>query len=335
MQIEKKRLFNVSGDDSPENVSIVNGNATGILNLNNVKYAWCKDLYRTMTGNFWLPEKVSMQEDKITIAKLTPEEDQSTRDTLSFLIFLDSLQVNNLPNISSYITDPAINQLITIQQFQEVIHSQSYQYILEALYPSMERDEIYNRWRNNPVLLQRNKYIADQYDEFIQDTSVEGFQKVLIANYALEGIYFYNGFNYFDQLKSREKLVQSQTVINYIRNDEVTHCALFARIIKEQMDTRKHRDMIYESLEKAALNEIEWSHETYGDRILGISKKSSADHVKWLTNERCISINLDPIWEGVENPYAHLEQEKRENFFEAGAVTEYSKAEAVTGWDDL
>ena len=35
------------------------------------------------------------------------------------------------------------------------------------------------------------------------------------------------------------------------------------------------------------------------------------------------------------NPYAHLEGKKRENFFEAGAVTSYDRSESVAGWDDF
>lgn len=59
MLFEKKKLFNPTGNDDVQNRSIIGGNATGLFNLNNVKYSWAKSLYQVMIGNFWIPEKIS------------------------------------------------------------------------------------------------------------------------------------------------------------------------------------------------------------------------------------------------------------------------------------
>ena len=48
---------------------------------------------------------------------------------LSFLVFLDSIQTANLPNIGAYITANEVNLCLSIQAFQECVHSQSYSYI--------------------------------------------------------------------------------------------------------------------------------------------------------------------------------------------------------------
>src|SRR6187402_2789335 len=119
-----------------------------------------------MLNNFWIPEKISLVDDKVTIRELTKDEMEAFKNTLSFLIALDSMQVSNLPNIADYITAPEVGGLFTLQAFQELIHSQSYQYLLQELFPNMEREEIYNHWRNNPLLLKRNKFIAGQYQQF-------------------------------------------------------------------------------------------------------------------------------------------------------------------------
>lgn len=335
MELTKIKLFNVEGDDSLSAQKIVGGNPTGILNLNNVKYSWVKGFYRVMTGNFWVPERVSLVEDAVTVVKLTEAEDQAVQSTLSFLIFLDSLQVNNLPNIFDYITDSGVKTLGTIQAFQEAIHSQSYQYILEGLYENKTRDAIYNEWRNNPLLRKRNALIAEQMQDFADSPTEEGFKRVLIANLALEGIYFYCGFNLFDQLSSRKKLVQTQKIIDYIRTDEASHVALFTKIIHESMDTKAEEEWIKEFVYKAAEQEIEWSNAVYGDRILGISPKSTRQFVQHLANKRLRGIGLSPIYEESTNPYQHLELEGRSNFFESSQNTSYSRSEAVDGWDDF
>jgi ribonucleoside-diphosphate reductase beta chain len=76
------------------------------------------------------------------------------------LIFLDSIQTVNLPNFNEYITAPEINLIMSIQAYQEAIHSQSYATILESVVDSKVRDEIYYFWRDDEILLERNKFIG-------------------------------------------------------------------------------------------------------------------------------------------------------------------------------
>lgn len=326
-------LFNEFAVDGRENQRIIGGETTGISNLNDIKYDWVAPTYRTMVGNHWVPEKVDLSKDKVTVKNLTPEEDEAVQNTLSFLIFLDSFQTNNLPNIKEYITAPSVGNLIAIQLFQEVIHSQSYQVILDALYPFMTREAIYNKWRTNEHLKRRNKFIANIAEEFLADRSLKSFKKVLVANFILEGIYFYQGFNLFYQLASRQKLVQTAKMIKYIENDELTHLGLFANIIREEMDpTGEDRQMIVDMTMEAVEHETAWCHSNYGNNILGISDRSSTSYLQWLANNRVGRLHIDPIYPNAVNPYKHLDGSARENFFET-TVTEYSRAETVPGWD--
>lgn len=336
-QIIEKKIFNELGDDSATVRSIINGSATGIMNLNSVKYQWAPKLYKIMVNNFWIPEKISLVDDKVTIKELTKDEMDAFKNTLSFLIALDSMQVNNLPNIADYITAPEVSGLFTIQAFQELIHSQSYQYLLLELFPSTEREEIYNFWRDNPLLLKRNKFIAGQYQKFVEEKTIENFKTALAANFALESIYFYNGFQFFYQLAARNKVANVAKMIKYIENDEVTHVNMFTNIIREVFDLNNEADrqILLDNIVQAAEQEIEWGTNIYGDRILGISTQSTEGYVKYLTNQRTKLLGLGVVYKGfTKNPYEYLNTEKRENFFET-KVTEYSRSEAVDGWDDF
>lgn len=332
MNLKKISLFNEDGDDSPEKQELIGGATTGIANLNENKYTWTSKLYRVLLGNFWIPEKVSMVDDKVSINELTSYEDNAVKNTLSFLIFLDSFQCNNLPNITRYITAPNVANLLKIQEFQEVVHSASYQYVMEAIYPLTTRESIYNKWRDNPVLLKRIKFVASIADEFNTDPSLDNFKKIIVANLLLESLYFYQGFMFFDQLASRNKLVQTSKIIDYIRNDEMTHIGIFVNIIRE-LFTEDDHPMIIDMFKQAVDHEIEWANHIYGDNILGISKKSSEEYVKYLANDRLKRIGISAIFpEYTTNPYTHLEGTKKENFFES-TVTSYDRSESITGWD--
>ena len=154
--MKEKRLFNIFGDDSLQHRQVVGGNVTNLFNLNNVKYTWANKLYRVMMENFWIPEKVSLFDDKRAYGELTEAERKAYDGILSFLVFLDSIQTNNLPHISDYITAPEINLILALQTYQEAVHSQSYAYIIESIIPTEKRNEIYDKWREDPVLLERN-----------------------------------------------------------------------------------------------------------------------------------------------------------------------------------
>lgn len=334
--LQKPLLFNPDGGDSYEDQAIIFGNPSGVANLNNIRHDWAVAAYQKMLADFWIPQKISLVEDKITLSQLDDNEMEALKNTLSFLIFLDSFQAANLPNIAEYITSPIVRNAIIAQEFQETIHQNAYQYILQSLFDNQEREDIYNRWRTNDVLFKRNKMIADIAQEFVETKNTDTFAKVCVANYALEGVYFYSGFNYFDQLAHRGKIVQSGKQIDYIRRDEFGHMGLFANIIKE---INVPVELFHQVMEDAVRNETEYAIANYGNKILGISSDSSIQYMKWLGNDRCKRAGMPLLFDQVDNPYAHLELSsregsKRENFFET-TVTSYVMAGSLTGWDLL
>ncbi len=166
---------------------------------------------------------------------------------------------------------------------------------------------------------------------------MENFKIALAADFALEGIYFYNGFQFFYQLAARNKVANVAKMIKYIENDEVTHVNMFANIIREIFDVNDEKDkkILVDTLMAATEQEIEWGVDIYGDRILGISTTSTEGYVKYLCNQRAKILGLGVLYKGfTKNPYEFLNTEKRENFFET-KVTEYSRSEAVNGWDEF
>lgn len=344
--MDKKRLFNPSGIDSLNERKIIKGNSTNIFNLNNVKYQWANQLYRNMMANFWIPEKIDLTQDRTDYNNLTKFEKEAYDGILSFLIFLDSIQTNNIPNISDYITAPEINLILSIQTFQEAIHSQSYQYIIESILPKETRNYIYDKWREDKTLFERNSYIAQIYQDFIDLPNDTNFSKVIIADYLLEALYFYNGFNFFYLLASRNKMMGTSDIIRLINRDELSHVIIFQQMFKEiRYENPDFFDekLVYEMFEKAVEQEIAWTNHIIGNNILGITKDTTEKYTKWLANERLRALNLKPLYpEFTKNPYRHLEKfadtegegNVKANFFE-GTVTSYNMSSSLEGWDEF
>lgn len=231
MKLERKALFNEHGDIELNKRKLMNGNTTNLNDFNNLKYTWVSDWYRQAMNNFWIPEEINLNQDIKDYRNLSEDEKTAYDKILSFLIFLDSLQMANLPNLSEFITANEVNLCLTIQAYQEAIHSQSYGYILDTICSPEERSEILYQWKDDPFLLARNKFIGDKYNDFYYERTKLNLAKTLIANYILEGIYFYSGFMFFYALGRNGKMPGTVQEIRYINRDENTHLWLFRSIL--------------------------------------------------------------------------------------------------------
>ena len=189
-KMKKKPLFNPNGDIDLGLRRMIEGNTTNLNDFNNMKYKWASGWYRQAMNNFWIPEEVNLSTDIKDYRLLPPAERRAYDKILSFLIFLDSIQTANLPNISQYVTANEVNLCLSIQTFHEAVHSQSYSYMLDTICEAQERTDVLYQWKDDEHLLARNEFIGNLYNEFQKDKSKENFMKVIIANYILEGVYF-------------------------------------------------------------------------------------------------------------------------------------------------
>ncbi|MFB5191278.1 ribonucleotide-diphosphate reductase subunit beta [Alicyclobacillus fastidiosus] len=345
MQLQRTKLFNEVGDRDWGNRRMIGGNSTNLLELNNVKYEWAYRMYRAMMSNFWIPEEIALGDDARQYPTLTEEEQRSFNKIISFLIFLDSIQTHNLPNINEYITAPEVNLCLTVHAFQEAVHSQSYGYILDSVVSAKTRDTIYNEWRNDEHLLKRNQFITDRYEQFIQDPSDENLVRTVMANFILEGVYFYSGFSFFFALGRQGKMLGTVSEIKYIQRDELTHLALFRHIFEEiarenpQLVTPSLIEELRDMMRQAVEHEIAWGQYVTGGHVPGLTDELISQYIRYLANVRLKSLNMEPLYaEVVEHPMRWVDQfaamnSMKTDFFEQ-KVTNYTKS-ANLNWDEL
>ena len=337
--MEANKLFNPNGNDSVTERTIIHWDITGLFQLNSTKYNWAKSLYQVMVGNFWIPEKVkNLSHDGIQYKQgLSDAEKRAYKWILSFLIFLDSIQTVNLPNFSEYITAPEVNLILSIQAYQEAIHSQSYATILESVVDAKEREEIYYFWREDKHLLERNEFIGSIYQDFKDNPNDANFFRGVVGNFLLESIYFYNGFAFFDTLAGQAKMVATDQMITYIRRDELTHVTIFANIIKEiraEFPDIYDEKLILDMMWTAVKQEIKWSKHILGESIIWMSHENIENYTKWLANDRLSLLGISPLYPKiVKNPYKHLElmqdnNSERGDFFES-TVTNYAQSSSL------
>lgn len=346
MELKKKALFNEFGDIEVNKRRMINGNTTNLNDFNNMKYAWVSDWYRQAMNNFWIPEEINLGQDVKDYRILNAYEKTAYDKILSFLIFLDSIQTANLPNITEYVSANEVNLCLTIQSFQEAVHSQSYGYMLDTICSPEERINILYQWKDDPILLARNKFIGDLYNEFQIKKDGFTFVKTLIANYILEGIYFYSGFMFFYNLGRMGKMSGSVQEIRYINRDENTHLWLFRNILlelqKEEPDLfSEDKITVYkEMLIRGVQEEIRWGEYVIGNHIEGLTTSMIKDYIYYLGNLRSNALGFgylfthnqeEPASMKWVNQYSNANLIKTD-FFEAKSSA-YAKASALV--DDL
>lgn len=345
-ELKKRGIFNEDGDIDLSKRKIINGNTTNLNDFNNIKYSRTSDRYRQAMNNFRIPEEINLNQDIKDYRKLDDHEKFAYDRILSFLTYLDSIQTANLPNLETYITANEINLCLSIQTYQESIHSQSYSYILDTICSPEERTRIMYLYQEDEKLLKRNEFIGDQYNAFYEDHCERKFLQALIANYALEGIYFYSGFSFFYNLERNGKMPGTAQEIRYINRDENTHLRLFRNLIN---DLREERPDLFDDetvsyyrdfLKEAVAQEIDRGKYAIGENIVGLNGKMIEDYIKYLGNLRAKGIGLDPLFEGYsEEPQSMKRVSEysdpntvKTDFFE-GKVSAYSKSSVIE--DDL
>lgn len=345
-KLKRNTLFNPSGDTDLRLRRMIGGNTTNLNDFNNMKYSWVSDWYRQAMNNFWIPEEINLSQDFKDYPRLDKAEHTAYDKILSFLVFLDSLQSNNLPTVSEYITANEVNLCLHIQAFQECIHSQSYSYMLDTICSPEERNDILYQWKTDEHLLNRNKFIGDCYNEFHEKRDKFSLMKTLIANFILEGIYFYSGFMFFYNLSRNGKMSGSAQEIRYINRDENTHLWLFRSIIlelkKEEPDMfTPDRIKVYEDMMREGVRqEIAWGQYVIGNDVQGLNEQMVSDYIRYLGNLRWSGLGFGFLYDDnrkePENmkwvgQYSNANMVKTD-FFEAKS-TAYAKSTALV--DDL
>lgn len=342
----KNKLFNEHGDREYGKRRIINGNTTNMLELNRSKYEWATKLQIKMRDDFWIPNETGLAEDKSNYQigfsqeykkGLTDIERSGYDLNLGWLIFLDSEQTHNIPNIADYITAPEVHACLTTHAYQELVHAQSYSYIVDTVIPMERQEYIYNIWRDNPILLDRIRYVTEGYERFHNDPSDENFIETLVLNLLLEGLYFYNGFALFYGLGRMDKMLGTVTIIRQIQRDENKHLSLFANIFRDvrrenpHLFTPKVMDMIKAHFYKAAENEIAWGEYVTQGEIAGLTPKVLDGFIKDRANRVARMIGLDwlPYPEVTRNPLTWFDEMSNMNgikvdFFEDTEVN-YTK----------
>jgi ribonucleoside-diphosphate reductase beta chain len=332
-ELSKKIIYNPDSSESLNDRQVFGGNPDGMLNFTKAKYTWALNLWDTMEANTWFPKEVQMTGDAKDYKSLTSAEKRMYDLVLSQLIFMDSLQTNNImDNMNPYITAPEINAVLSRQAYEEANHSKSYAVMVESI--SDNTDEIYNMWKTDAMLQKKNLFVANSFKALGEDLSDESMLLAMFANQMLEGIYFYSGFAAMYSLGKAGKMLGSSQMIRFIQRDEITHLLLFQNMIastkieKPELFTPELEQKVRKMVRDAVEIESQWGSYITQGQILGFTDAIIRQYIEYLADQRLIAVGYEPEF-NVKHPIPWVDgyasfNDQRVNFFE-GNVVNYSK----------
>ena len=216
---------------------------------------------------------------------------------------------------------------------QNTLHSKSYQVLADSI--SENTDEIYDMWRTDKKLSEKNSFIASIYIELSSgEITDEKLVLALFANQILEGIYFYAGFAALYALGKSGKMLGSSQMIRFIQRDEVTHLLLFQNMInsvrkeRPELFTKELEEKVRTMFRRAVELESDWGKYITQGQILGFTDAIIEQYIQYLADRRLEAVGYKAEY-NVKHPIPWVDgyasfNDQRTNFFE-GNVVNYSK----------
>lgn len=343
--MQLQTIFNTEAPN--KSTRIIGGECSGILNWNDIRMPHMYKLYKVLLLNHWIADEIPMNKDAQQFVQLDAEEQRTFKINISLLAVLDSMQTMFVGDVKRFFTDSSLEAISAIIGQQEVVHNQSYSYVLSSIVSDQEQKEIFEYWKHDPVLLERNKFISDIYQNFRNEATPQTFFEALVADLILEGIFFYSTFAFFYNLARDQKMMGTSQMISYIQRDENQHCYFFAEVFKQllidypELNTKENIDYVYKTIDRAVELETNWAYYTLKE-VRGIDLNELSDYIKYIANKRLTLMGMEKAYQGVDvncmpwiKPFSdEALNATKTDFFEAKSRN-YGKVGDDNGFDDL
>ncbi|MGG0667892.1 ribonucleotide-diphosphate reductase subunit beta [Lederbergia citrisecunda] len=341
-----KRAKILEPSNPNKSTALFGGEASGILNWNDLAYPHFYTLRQRIRSLFWTANEVDMTQDVKQFPTLLKSEQEAFLKIIGLLATLDAPQTVAAMKIADFSTDPSVKSLMATIADQESEHNHSYSYVLSSVTTLDKQMSSFEMGRVDEVLKQRNERIVDVYNEFALNPTIENVLKVMVYTALLEGLFFYSGFAFFYNLARNNKMVGTSTMISYINRDELEHGKAISDLFRATLgenskyNNDKFINWVYDQFRHSVEQETVWSRYVLAD-VDGINLREMEGYVKYRANKMLRLLGLSEIYpDYTDNPmkwiraYVDNFDDTKTDFFEQTS-RQYVKTSDANGFDDL
>lgn len=344
-QLQKQvRLLDVTKENGATKMFEPN---SGILFWDDIYNSEYYDVVKAMRDVFWQPQEVGMSKDVRHFDAMTEEEKELFKNAAGQLASLDSVATVYDAEAFSFIQDPAVKACMAYIMATESIHNESYTYILSTLVTKEESKKAFRFAKENEHLVKRNNMITEHFKNFAENPTIDNFLKAQVANSALEGISFTNGFTPFYHFMRNGKMFSSGKIIQYIQQDETQHSYFQSMVVRDVLtqypkyNTEEFADWVYDFAKDLVSLEQDFTEALYKD-IEMIDVYEVQLFVEFRANQLLDSLGLTKIFETKNNPMKWVDafhpdnfNAKKTDFFENDELNYKDANEDNNSWDEL
>lgn len=284
------------------------------------KHKVFENLTEKQISFFWVPEKITLTEDRKQFKELTPNEQHIFISNLKFQSLLDSVQGRSpCMTFLSLCSLPELENFIIAWSFFETIHSRSYTHIMQNVFPNPT--VVFDDIPVNKEIIARASTISKYYDQLIELThqyklgllkDLRELKKslflTLVSVNVLEGIRFYVSFACsFAFMEGKKVMEGNAKIIQYIAADEAIHLSAtqhMINIIQRGKDDQELYEIsqecqpeVIEIFKSAVEQEKAWAKYLFKDgSILGLNEEILCQYVEYLCNQRLHAIGYDLLF---------------------------------------
>jgi ribonucleoside-diphosphate reductase beta chain len=314
------------------------GPRSELMAISPAKHKWARDVWKQMLANNWGTHETDLTEDGPCFQRrLTEGEKFAYESALAFASNLDGFQLHSLANVEACITSPEVEMCIKRQMFEEALHVDAYSEMVETI--SSDPMSVYMRFERDGMLAAKNQHILEQNHILKGEQTPAQFARAIVANIALEGIYFYSAFLVFYALARNGKMTGSADSVKLIHRDERTHLGFFKKMHEtfmaenpEVYDAQFWLDA--EAILRGAVDlEAQWGGYIVSKGMLGLTPVIVRGFLETTANEHAVDIGLAPLYPDAKDPvpwFGPFSRGEESNFFEA-KVGDY--AVGTLDWD--
>ena len=312
-----KSLINLENYDPEKTPLFFGENGLGLQRYDKFRYEKIFNMFKQHISYFWRPEEVNLSKDRGDFNSLSDHEKFIFTKNLGYQILLDSVQSRGISHLLEDCTNSESELFAKTWEFFETLHSYSYTYIIKNIYPNPS--DIFDTILKDEEIIKRATSVTKYYDDLIEtipsDTIEDKKKKLyltLVSINILEGIRFYVSFACSYCFAQNKKMEGNAKIISFINRDENLHMGFTTLLIKRLIDTpsegfqeiaKECEPIVIQMYKDAAAEEMDWAKYLFKDgAIVGLNSEILIQYMKWLTNTRLKSINLEPIFKNATNP---------------------------------
>ena len=351
----KPFLFNIFGNDfNPKTTPVkffdspLTEEPTGLFTIFHPLYPVIYDFVKLQKQRLWKADEYPIDRTREQFDQLDEIDRKVFEYTLSFLAFLDSVQVANISDMEIVYNLPEFKIWGATHKYFEVEHSIAYSNILYGLFNQNfeEVKRIFYLAKDHPELRRRNELIATNYQKLFdllwnglknvsQQEYARTLTQVFAGTYAMEAITFYMGFKTIEFYQYKYGVLpMTNKMISEIKADELFHVKVMATIIKtlkpfitRYISQQQFDEIVLGTLRAYAEADLQFYQSVLAQNNFGITQKQVANYIKFLADKRAKLLGYGPIYGVEENPFeeidrlygyldSHINEGKKEAFFE-------------------